>query len=91
MKDLKWIGGLFGTSLSASSVALSSEELDHIVSIVCAVMGVIIVIITSIVIPLIQWHKKSKADGKITKEELEEAGKIISNGVEDVKDTLDKK
>ena len=91
MKDFKLIGGLFGTTLSASSVALSSEELDHICSIVCAVLGVIIVIITSIVIPLIQWHKKAKADGQITKEEIEEAGKIISNGVEDVKDTLDKK
>ena len=91
MKDFKLIGGLFGTTLSASSLALSSEELDHIVSIVCAVLGVIIVLITSVIIPLVQWHKKAKADGKITKEELEEAGKIISNGVEDVKDTLDKK
>lgn len=89
MKDFKLLGGLFGTTLSASSVALSSAELDHIVSIVCAVIGVIIVIITSVVIPLIQWHKKAKADGKITKEELEEAGKIISNGVEDVKESID--
>lgn len=91
MKDLKWIGGIFGTGLSASSVALSTSELDHIVSIICAVLGVIIVLITSVIIPLIQWHKKAKADGKITKDELEEAGKIISNGVEEVKDTLDKK
>ena len=90
MKDFKLIGGLFGTSLSASSVALSSAEIDHIVSIVCAVIGVIIVLITSVIIPLLQWHKKAKADGKITQEELEEAGKIISNGVEEIKDTLDK-
>jgi len=89
MKDLKIVGGLFGTSLSASSLALSSAELDHIVSIVCAVIGVIIVIITSVIIPLVQWHKKAKADGKITKDELEEAGKIISNGVEDVKNAVE--
>ena len=89
MKDLKIIGGLFGTSLSASSLALSADELDHIVSIVCAVIGVIIVIITSVIIPLVQWHKKAKADGKITKEELEEAGKIVSNGVEDVKNAVE--
>lgn len=89
MKDLKIIGGIFGTGLSASSVALSSAELDHIVSIVCAVIGVIIVIITSIVIPLVQHFKKAKADGVITKEEIEEAGKIISNGVEDVKNAID--
>ena len=89
MKDFKLLGGLFGTSLSASSIALSSAELDHIVSIVCAVIGVIIVIITSVIIPLVQWRKKAKADGVITKEELEEAGKIISNGVEDVKNAVD--
>ena len=89
MKDLKLLGGLFGTTLSASSVALSTDELDHIVSIVCAVIGVIIVLITSVIIPLIQWRKKAKADGVITKEELEEAGKIISNGVEDVKNAVE--
>ena len=89
MKSLKWVGGLFGTGLSASSVALSSAELDHIVSIVCAVIGVIIVLITSVIIPLVQWWKKAKADGKITKEELEEGQKIVSDGVEDVKNAVD--
>ena len=89
MKDLKLLGGLFGTAISASSVALSADELDHIVSIVCAVLGVIIVLITSVIIPLIQWRKKARADGVITKEELEEAGKIISNGVEDVKNAVE--
>ena len=89
MKDVKLIGGLFGTSLSASSVAFSSAELDHIVSIVCAVLGVVIVIITSVIIPLIQWHKKAKEDGQITKEELEDAGQIISNGVKDVKTSVE--
>ena len=90
MKELKLLGGLFGTGLSASSIALSSAELDHIVSIVCAVLGAIIVITTSLIIPFIKWLKNAKADGKITKEELEEGKEIISNGVEEVKDALDK-
>ena len=91
MKEIKLIGGIFGSSLSASSLALSSAELDHIVSIVCAITGIAITVITCILIPFIKWLKKAKADGKITKEELEEGKEIISNGVEEVKDALDKK
>ena len=86
----KLIGGIVGTAISSMGLVISTEQLEQIVSIVCSVIGVIIVIATSIVIPLIQWHKKAKADGKITQEELDEAQQIISNGVNDVKDTLDK-
>lgn len=90
MKDLKLIGGLFGTGLSASSVALSSAELDHIVSIVCAVFGAIIVLITSVIIPVVQKIKKAKAnDGKIDKEEAKDIIETISNGIGDVKDALE--
>ena len=86
----KTIGGLIGTAISSMGIVISTEQLEQIISIICSVIGVIIVIITSIVIPLIQWHKKAKADGVITKDELDEAQQIISNGVSDVKDTLDK-
>ena len=86
----KLIGGFVGTAISSMGLVISTEQLEQIVSIVCSVVGVIIVITTSIIIPLIQWHKKAKADGKITQEELDEAHQIITNGVNDVKDTLDK-
>lgn len=90
MKDFKLLGGLFGTSLSASSFALSTSELDHIVSIATAILGVIIVLITSVIIPAIQKIKKAKAnDGKIDKQEAKEIIETISNGLEDVKESID--
>ena len=90
MKDFKLIGGLFGTSLSASSIALSSAELDHIVSITTAILGVIIVLITSVIIPTISKIKKAKEnDGKIDKEEAKEIAETISNGIDDVKNAID--
>ena len=87
----KTLIGLLGSAISSMGLVISTEQLEQIISIICSVIGVIIVIVSSIIIPLIQWHKKAKEDGKISKEELEEAQKIISNGVEEVKDAIDKK
>ena len=83
--------GLIGPVISSMGMVVSAEELDHIVSIICSVSGAIIVLVTAVIIPLVSWWKKAKADGKISKEEIEEGKKIISNGVEQVKGTLDKK
>ena len=87
----KTIVGLIGSAISSMGLVISTEQLEQIISIICSVIGVIIVIISSIVIPLIQWHKKAKEDGQISKEELEEAKQIVSKGVSEVKDTIDKK
>lgn len=85
------IGGVAGVILSGVGAGLSLEQLQQIISIICTCIGAIIVLITSVIIPLVKWYKKSKEDGKITKEELEEGKEIISNGVETIKDSLDKK
>ena len=37
-----------------------------------------------------KWWKEAKADGKITKDEIKEGLNIIGEGLEDVKDKLDK-
>lgn len=85
------IGGVAGVILSGVGAGLSLEQLQQIISIICTCIGAIIVLITSVIIPLVKWYKKSKEDGKITKEELEEGKEIISNGVKTIKDSLDKK
>lgn len=89
-RELSIVGGIFGTAISATGYAISTEQIEQIVSIICSVVGVLIVIITSLLIPFIKWLSKAKKDGKITPEELEEGKEIISNGVEEIKDSLDK-
>lgn len=37
-----------------------------------------------------RWVKDAKADGKITKEELEEGAKIIADGAEEISDKIKK-
>ena len=85
----KLLGGLAGTTISLLGLTISTEQLEQIISIACSVTGVIIVLITSLIIPLVKWYKEAKKDGKITKEELEEGKQIISDGVNEVKDKID--
>ena len=44
-----------------------------------------------IIIPLWNWYKNAKKDGKITKEEIEEGVKIVSDGSQNIKDSIDNK
>ena len=84
-------GGIVGSAISGVGATISLEALDRIISIVCSVVGVIITIVCAVIIPLIRWYKKAKADGKITKEEFQEGAEIIQNGIESVKNAKDKK
>ena len=83
------IGGLTGAAVSASGMNL--EAADHLTSIICAVIGVAIAIVSGIVIPLLRWWKKAKEDGKITVDEALEAAEIVSKGLEGTKDAMEGK
>lgn len=51
-------------------------------------------ILTSVVLiayRLWKWHDEATADGKITKDEIEEGAKIISDGLEEVNDKVNGK
>lgn len=83
-------GGVIGTILSGIGAGLSLEQVQQIISIISTCIGAIIVLVSGIVIPLVKWYKKAKADGKITKEEIEEGKEIITNGVNDIKNVVNK-
>ena len=86
----KLVGGIVGTAISTMGMVISTEQLEQIVSIVCSVIGVLIVIVTSLIVPLVKWYKKSKQDGVITKEEIQEGKEIITTGAKEVKDAIEK-
>lgn len=75
----EFIGGLVGGSLGAVGTATQTNELLQTISLIITIVGAII---SMIVVPLVSWYQKSKADGKITKEEIQEGVKIITDGVE---------
>ena len=79
-----FIGGVSGSAVSF--LGLSLEDADHIVGIVCGVIGLIITIISTVIVPLLRRIKKAKEDGKIT---FDEVADIIENTTEDIKKVND--
>lgn len=81
------IAGVAGTALTAAGTASANEVLETI-SLILTIIGAII---TLIVVPLLNWYNRVKADGKITKEEIKEGIEIISEGTKEVADKIDDK
>ena len=89
MRIKEFILGLIGTGMSSVGAIVDVNQVLSIISYVITIVGGIL---TLIVIPLITWWKRAKEDGKITKEEIDEATQIIQSGVEGLNDkTKDKK
>ena len=75
------IGATIGTSLSAVGTAIQVDEILKYVSLAITIIGGFI---SMIIIPLLNWYKNAKQDGKITKEEMEEGAQIVQNGIEQI-------
>ena len=68
--EVKFVGGVVGSCVSFMGASINSDELSTIISIICAVVGLVWTIVITGVIPFIKWLKKAKQDGKITAEEI---------------------
>ena len=78
-----------GNVISIVGVTLTPQE--HITAIICMIVGLLITITCSIIIPVVKWWNKAKKDGKIDNNEVEELGDILQDGGEKIKETLDDK
>ena len=79
--------GSIGTSLGVIGTATQVNEVLKTISLVLTIVGALI---TYIIVPLIAWYKKAKADNKITADEIKEGVEIISTGAEKTKEEIDK-
>lgn len=84
LPDDRLMMGVMGTAVSAVGAGLSITELQAIISIVITVSGFIISVLIPLIIKLVKKIKAAKADGKITKEEMED---IASTGKEIIEQT----
>lgn len=85
MKD-KLILGSIGTALSAIGTGLQPNDVLETISLIITIIGGII---TFIIMPLLNWYNKSKAnDSKIDTDEVKEAIEIITHGSEKIKDQI---
>lgn len=72
-----------GTAMSATGTLMQTNELLQTISLIITIIGGII---SFIVIPLVNWYRKSKADGKIDADEIKEGIDIVKDGVEELVD-----
>ena len=73
MDDLiKVGGGVTGTALSAAATAAQTDPVYQIISLVTTIVGLLVTIATTIVIPAIRWYLSARRDGHITEDELQD-------------------
>ena len=82
--EVKFVGGIVGSCVSFMGASINADEISTIISIVCAVVGLLWTIVITDIIPFIKWLKKAKQDGKITAEEIDELQEIAKNVTEEV-------
>lgn len=88
MKNLnELLAGVFATGTSAVGTVLQTSEVLQIISMIITILGGIV---SLIVLPLLNWWKNAKKDGKITTEEIDEGVKTLQEGLNGVKEVVDK-
>ena len=91
-RTTEFIASASGTGIAAVGTALQTDQVLMYISLAITIAGGVITLITGIfglVARIREWHKKAKADGVITKEEVQELGTIIKDGINDGKQTID--
>ena len=79
MNTKELVGGVIGSTLSAIGTATQTQEILQIVSLIITILGGII---SFIVIPILNWYRKAKEDGKITIDEIKEGTETLEDGID---------
>lgn len=82
------ITGAVGATLGVVGTATQTNEVLQTISLIITIVGAII---SMIVVPVLSWYLKAKADGKITPEELKEGAEVLKDGLEKTEKEINKK
>lgn len=81
------ITGAIGTTFGIVGTATQTNEVLQTISLIVTIIGAII---SMIVVPLISWYLKAKADGKITIDEIKDGAETLADGIEKTKEEINK-
>lgn len=81
-------GGIAGTVVSFSGLTL--EQADHIVSLVCGILGIAITVCTCIVIPVWKKVRSALRDKHITPDEAQDIADTLKDGLDKLKEEKNK-
>lgn len=82
------IAGGVGTALSAVGTATQVNETLQTISLIITILGALV---SFVVVPLLNWFKEAKKDGKITTDELSEGVETLQEGISKTQETIEKK
>ena len=83
----EYVAGTIGTSLSVVGTIAQTNEVLQMISIIITIVGAFV---SFVLVPLLNWYRNAKKDGKITPDEIEEGLNIAADGVNKVVDEAKK-
>lgn len=82
------IAGGVGTALGAVGTATQVNETLQTISLIITILGALV---SFVVVPLLNWFKSAKKDGKITPDEISEGVETLQEGISKTQETIEKK
>lgn len=82
----EYIYGSVGTAVAATGTAMQPNDVLQTISLVITIIGGLI---TFVFVPLYNWYKQAKKDGKITKEEIKDGVEIAVDGANKFKSQIE--
>lgn len=81
------IAGAVGTALGIAGTATQTNQVLETISLIITIIGALI---SFVVVPLLNWYRSAKKDGKISAEEIQEGAEALKDGLDKTKETIDK-
>lgn len=84
----EYIAGGVGTALGVVGTATQVNETLQTISLIITILGALV---SFVVVPLLNWFKSAKKDGKITADEISEGVETLQEGISKTQETIEKK
>lgn len=84
---IETVSGIIGTGLGVVGTAAQTNETLETISLIITIIGAII---SFVVVPLLNWYRNAKKDGKIDRDEIADAADVLSEGIGKTADEIRK-
>jgi len=81
------IAGVAGTALGVVGTATQTNEILETISLVITILGALV---SFVLVPLLNWYRSAKKDGKITLDEVQDGAETLKDGLDKTKEEITK-
>lgn len=81
------ITGIIGTGLGAVGTAMQPNEVLQTISIVITILGGLV---SFIIVPLLNWYRKAKKDGRIDLREIQDGAETLKDGLDKTREQIER-